>query len=245
MLAARLTRRGLTLSGGVIAGVLSQNAAPACLPTPLVFSTVNAAAMVAAGQAAAEGVISAKVAALTEGVLKAMFLTKLKTVSAVLAATLLATAAGVFTYHAPAAGQREATQGGEPQPAGKVADKAKTDKDKLHGTWAAVSGETAGKKAPEEFVQKCKVVITGDKISLVGLVRGEKETGVEGTFKLDPAAMPKAIDISLTNREDALGIYEVEGDTLKMCLVEATGKERPTEFVGKDQQIHLKKSKEK
>jgi hypothetical protein len=45
---------------------------------------------------------------------------------------------------------------------------------------------------------------------LVGLVRGEKETGVEGTFKLDPAAMPKAIDISLTNREDALGIYEVE-----------------------------------
>jgi uncharacterized protein (TIGR03067 family) len=102
-----------------------------------------------------------------------------------------------------------------------------------------VSGEAGGEKAPEEFVQKCKVVIAGDKITLVGLVKGEKEKGVEGTFKLDPAAKPRAIDIILTNREDALGIYEVEGDTLKMCLVEATGNERPTEFAGKGQQILL------
>src|SRR5262249_4205267 len=125
----------------------------------------------------------------------------------------------------------------EPQPAGKVADKAKTDQDKLQGTWVAVSGEAGGKKAPEEFVQKCKVVIAGDKITLAGLVKGEKDKGVEGTFKLDPAAQPKAIDINLINREDALGIYEVAGDTLKMCLVEATGSERPTDFAGKGQQI--------
>src|SRR5262249_1090056 len=95
MLAARLPRRGLTLSGGLIAAGLSRNAVSACVPPPLVFATIKAAAMVAAGQAAAGGVISAKVAALTEGVLKAMFLTKLKTVVTVaLAVTLIATAAG-------------------------------------------------------------------------------------------------------------------------------------------------------
>jgi uncharacterized membrane protein YebE (DUF533 family) len=63
---------------------LSQGAASACLRAPLVVSTVKAATAVAAGQAAASGVISAKVAALTEGVIKAMFLTKLKFATAVL-----------------------------------------------------------------------------------------------------------------------------------------------------------------
>jgi RNA polymerase sigma factor (sigma-70 family) len=245
MLAARLTRRGLTLSGGLIAAALSENAASACVPSPLALSTVKAAAKLAAGPAAAGGVIPPKVAALTAGVLQAMFLTRLKTVgSVVLAATLFAAAGGVFTYHTLAAEQQAATKGGEPHLPGKAPDKAKTGKDKLQGTWVAVSGEAGGKKAPEEFVQKCKVVIAGDKITLVGLVKGEKEKGVEGTFKLDPAAQPKAIDISLTNREDALGIYEVDGDTLKMCLVEATGNERPSEFTGKGQQILivLKKS---
>ena len=245
LLAARLTRRGLTLPGGLIAVVLSENAAPACVPAPLVFSTVKATANLAAGPAAAGGMISAKVAALTEGVLKAMFLTRLKTLGTVLlAATLLAAAGGLFTYNSLAAEQEEATKGGEPQPSGKPADKAKADRDKLQGAWVAVSGETGGKKAADEFVEKCKVVIAGDKITLVGLVRGEKENGVEGTFKIDPAAKPSAIDISLTNREDARGIYEVDGDTLKLCLIEATGSERPTEFTGKGQQIliALKKS---
>jgi RNA polymerase sigma factor (sigma-70 family) len=238
LLAARLTRRGLTLSGGLIAAALSENAASACVPSPLVFSTVKAAAKLAAGPAATGGLISAKVAALTEGVLKAMYLTKLKTVvGVVLAATLFAAAGGVFTYHILAAEHKEATKGDEPQLPGKAPDKAKTDKDKLQGIWVAVSGEAGGKKAPEEFVQKCKIVIAGDKITLAGLVRGEKEKGVEGTFKLDTAATPRAIDISLTNREDALGIYAVDRDTLKMCFVEATGNERPTEFAGKGQQI--------
>jgi RNA polymerase sigma factor (sigma-70 family) len=245
MLAARLARRGLTLSGGLIAAALSENAASACVPSPLVLSTVKAAAKLAAGPAAAGGLIPPKVAALTAGVLKAMFLTRLKTVvSVVLAATLFAAAGGVVTYHTMAAEQEAATRGGEPHLPAKAPDKAKTDKDKLQGTWIAVSGEAGGKKAPEEFVHKCKVVIVGNKVTLVGLVKDEKENGVEGTFKVDPAEKPPAIDISLTNREDALGIYEVDGDTLKMCFVEATGNERPTAFTGKGQQILivLKKS---
>ena len=78
MLAKRLARRGLAVSGGALAAVLSQNAASAGVPTSVVSSTIKAASLFAAGQAAATGVISAKVAALTEGVLKAMLLTKLK-----------------------------------------------------------------------------------------------------------------------------------------------------------------------
>jgi RNA polymerase sigma factor (sigma-70 family) len=103
MLARRLANRGLTLSCGIIATVLSEKAASASVPLPLVTSTVKAARLFAAGQAAS-GVVGAKVAALTEGVLKAMLLTKLKIVTAVLLviAVLGAGLAGL-NYHAQAA----------------------------------------------------------------------------------------------------------------------------------------------
>jgi RNA polymerase sigma factor (sigma-70 family) len=241
MLAKRLARHGLAVSGGTLAGVLLQSAASASVPTSVISSTIEAARLFAAGQAAAASVISVKVAALTEGVLKAMLLTKLKTVLTVLlAVSLIGTAASVFTYRTLAGEQKEATQQAGAKPAGKVADEPKTDKsdkDKLQGSWTAVSGEMGEKEVPEEAVKNCKFVFTGDKVVIIGLFRGEKEKGVEGTFKLAPTTKPKAIDITITNKEDALGIYDVEGDTLKICMVEATGNERPNEFAGKDKQI--------
>jgi RNA polymerase sigma factor (sigma-70 family) len=85
MLAKRISRRGVALSGGALAAALSQNVASAQLPSSLVVSTIKAATFIAAGHAtAAAGMISAKVASLTEGVLKTMLLTKLKIVTAVL-----------------------------------------------------------------------------------------------------------------------------------------------------------------
>jgi uncharacterized protein (TIGR03067 family) len=84
LLAKRLASRGLVLSGGSLAAVVSQNVAAASVPTALMGSTVKAATMIAVGQATVAGVVPAKVAALTEGVMKAMLVTKLKTVTAAL-----------------------------------------------------------------------------------------------------------------------------------------------------------------
>jgi RNA polymerase sigma factor (sigma-70 family) len=101
LLARRLARHGLGLSGGALAAMLSENAAAACVPAALVSSTVQAATLYAAGQA-----VAAKVAALTEGVLKAMLLNKLKAGAAVLViAGLLATAAGAVVVGQPPAGE--------------------------------------------------------------------------------------------------------------------------------------------
>ena len=97
MLAKRLARHGLAVSGGALAAVLSQNVASAGVPTSVVSSTIKAASLVAAGQAAA-GMISAKVAALTEGVLKAMLLTKLKIATVVLLVAVAAAGSGGFPY---------------------------------------------------------------------------------------------------------------------------------------------------
>jgi RNA polymerase sigma factor (sigma-70 family) len=78
MLAKRLARHGLPVAGGVLGTMLAQNATSASVPSCVLSSTIKAASLFAAGQVAAAGLISAKAAALTEGVLKTMFLSKLK-----------------------------------------------------------------------------------------------------------------------------------------------------------------------
>jgi RNA polymerase sigma factor (sigma-70 family) len=78
MLAKRLNRLGVALSGGAIAAMLARNAATAGAPTILVSSTVHAAAAMAAGNTIAAEVASANTVALMEGAMKTMLLTKLK-----------------------------------------------------------------------------------------------------------------------------------------------------------------------
>ncbi|HEV3436356.1 MAG TPA: sigma-70 family RNA polymerase sigma factor [Gemmata sp.] len=92
MLAKRLARRGVALSGGLPAVILVQNVATACVSPSLISSTVKAAALIAAGQVPAVGVVPAKVAVLMEGVKTSMMPTKLKLFTAV----LLALGTGAF-----------------------------------------------------------------------------------------------------------------------------------------------------
>jgi RNA polymerase sigma factor (sigma-70 family) len=94
MLAKRLARHGVVLSGGALLAALFQGAASAAVPAPLVTSTVQAATAIAAGQAAA-AVVSVPVAALAEGVVKAMLIKKLKLTTLVLAAVLVGVTAVV------------------------------------------------------------------------------------------------------------------------------------------------------
>lgn len=78
LLRARLVRRGLTLSVGSLASLFSCNRASACVPKALEVCTLKAATVCAAGKSMATGLVSAHVAILTQGVLKNMYLTKLK-----------------------------------------------------------------------------------------------------------------------------------------------------------------------
>jgi RNA polymerase sigma factor (sigma-70 family) len=100
MLARRLAQRGVVLSGGALAAVLPQHAASACVPPSVASSTIKAACLFAAGQAASTGVISAKAAALTGGVLKTMLLTKRKVATAGLLLVTVVGAGGLLGYQA-------------------------------------------------------------------------------------------------------------------------------------------------
>ncbi len=81
MLAKRLGRHGLAVSGGVLGTVVSQNMASAGVPASVMSNTIKTGTLLAAGQVAG---ISPHVAALIEGVMKAMLMTKLKAGAAVL-----------------------------------------------------------------------------------------------------------------------------------------------------------------
>jgi RNA polymerase sigma factor (sigma-70 family) len=106
-LAMQLTKHGLTLSGGVIAAALAQESAFARLPSALLASMTKAANLFAApGQYMAAGVVSAKVAALTYGVLKTMLLAKLR-LGVSLALLLAFIGIGREVYRANASGSSE------------------------------------------------------------------------------------------------------------------------------------------
>jgi RNA polymerase sigma factor (sigma-70 family) len=95
MLAGRLSRRGLAISGAALAA-LAEGAASAQVPAALVCSTTRAAALVAAGQLAA---VTTPAAVLMRGALKAMLMAKLKlVVGTVLVAAALG--AGGLAYRA-------------------------------------------------------------------------------------------------------------------------------------------------
>jgi hypothetical protein len=115
MLARRLAGRGVVLSGGTLAAVLAHHAASACVPPAVVSSTIQAAAVLAAGRGATAGAISAKVVALTDGVLKTMVLTKLKLATAAVLMASVVGAGGLLSYHALAAEPARARGRTEPQ----------------------------------------------------------------------------------------------------------------------------------
>jgi RNA polymerase sigma factor (sigma-70 family) len=83
LLAKQLARDGLALPGAALGAAFAQAAGPPGVPGSLVTGTVRAASHLAAGGGPGPGLTSANVAALTEGVLKSMLLTKLKSAIAV------------------------------------------------------------------------------------------------------------------------------------------------------------------
>src|SRR5262249_21532167 len=95
-LARRLARHGLVVGNGSLAAVLLQNVAKAGVPAALMSSTSKAVSALIAGQTLMASGISANVANLTEGVLKAMLFTKLKTAATVFCAIGLIGTLGLY-----------------------------------------------------------------------------------------------------------------------------------------------------
>jgi uncharacterized protein (TIGR03067 family) len=129
----------------------------------------------------------------------------------------------------------------------------KKEKQQLQGTWVAKSVKIKGKA--DEKLKGAKFIFSGDKLTME--FDGKKQ---EGTYSIAPTKSPKHIDLTFERegRKDLdRGIYQIEGDTLKMCvrggrgkfdregnLVEEKVADRPEKFDAKDSAlITLKREK--
>ena len=114
--------------------------------------------------------------------------------------------------------------------AGPAEDRAKKDEANIQGTWKVVYREFVGKKTPEAELKKWpNMVIKGGKMTVDD---GNKKEVIP--YKLDPSQSPKAIDLANTGpmgKETTRAIYELDGDTLKLCWCEKVN-ERPNTFTG-------------
>jgi uncharacterized protein (TIGR03067 family) len=108
-------------------------------------------------------------------------------------------------------------------------DKAGTsDKDKLQGAWKVVSGVKGGKDMPAEMLKSVEMSFVGDK-----MVVKNNNMQAEFPFKIDATKKPKEMDITLPDGKTGTGIYELDGDTLKVAHGEV-GDPRPKDFTSKE-----------
>ncbi len=111
-------------------------------------------------------------------------------------------------------------------------DDVEGDLEKIRGGWKVVSAEDSGHKTPDEVIKNLKWVITKDKITYTF---GEKIT--EWSYKLDPAKKPKWIDLR-EGDHTTLGIYDLDGDNLRICFPEGGAGERSTAFESKANSVN-------
>lgn len=103
----------------------------------------------------------------------------------------------------------------------------------LEGEWSMVSGQANGQDMPKEFVNTGKRVAKDGEVTIS--IGGQ--VFFKAKFTIDPTKKPKTIDYVMTEGftkgKKQLGIYELDGDTVKFCFA-APDKERPKDFTSKE-----------
>jgi RNA polymerase sigma factor (sigma-70 family) len=210
LLARRMSRHGLALSGGTLALALAGRAAMACPPT-LVVSTLKVAAAFAAGPAAA-GAIPAKIVALTKGVLQTMLLSKLKLVAAVIAALAVAALGGALLYRAQPRAEAAAPASAAPAQAADDPDKAAAkDDETLKITLAALEKALydAGVKQDADGYGK---FLADDYVGFSVGHRYTKEDNVRGVRAARISADYKMSDMELIRLNEKAAIISYKGE---------------------------------
>jgi uncharacterized protein (TIGR03067 family) len=170
------------------------------------------------------------VAALAEGVLKTMMITKLRAMAGIILAIAIALGGTGWLAHYALADKGDGQKPFVAKPKAALQDAAKPQKDEeaIQGTWYVTKAQFNGDPVPDEDLRLFKFVVKADRIEL-GVEEGKKEIG----FKLDPSKKPKEMAVVLTEgdeKKNGTWIYKLEGKQLTICGVEKPDGPAPKDF---------------
>jgi uncharacterized protein (TIGR03067 family) len=101
----------------------------------------------------------------------------------------------------------------------------KEDMKQLQGNWTVVSIQVNGKDLPQDKIGDPNAAIKGDEYRIHDF---------RLRVTIDPTKMPKTIDMDGKDGNgkplSMIGIYELDGDALKICFAKPGAKERPTKM---------------
>jgi RNA polymerase sigma factor (sigma-70 family) len=227
MLARRLARRGVAVSAAALSSALASQAATAgTIPAgTLIGTTVQASLAAASGGSLAAGAVSAKAAVLTEGVLHAMYISKIKFVATVGLSVLLAgTGAGVVHQIAfadkPKAVAKEA-------PAGGKSDKAGWTRPDVSGSVVAVVEEgkrvtlQTSKGTKERAPDEVRINTEGADVtfSAIGPLEDRVAEGYQANIWLQPGSTDKAAKVRYSGHQSFKALSrspDIEGQVASM-----------------------------
>lgn len=207
-LRSRLARSGLSVSGAVLAASLTSNAGASEIPAAFASNTTRAAELFAAGKLVGDGIHSAALATEVIGMVAKVKATLSLAAAFAVAATI---AIGLYCY------------------ATGLTEEQMSEIERLQGTWVVVAVEEAGEQIPEEQFRavNSRAIFDGTRLYRRQTTPDGKDVGEELSFAVDPTRSPKTIDVSQQGKTRR-GIYQLEGDTLAICIDRAGG--RPSDF---------------
>lgn len=108
------------------------------------------------------------------------------------------------------------------------ADFDSQDQEKLQGVWAVVGFEQDGISIPREQAEALSLLIIFDENRLLHKRNGHIVN--EATYSINPGTSPKELDTTDKNGRKELGIYQLEKNSLVICVSVRLGKQRPLKF---------------
>ena len=104
----------------------------------------------------------------------------------------------------------------------------------MEGDWKVEKMTAGGQELPAEAVAKITFTIKD------GEITPSDNPADKAKLKLDPSKKPAHLDLTDKSNKTVPGIYEVSGETLKLCFADEPAATRPTEFASpKDSKVVL------
>jgi uncharacterized protein (TIGR03067 family) len=115
---------------------------------------------------------------------------------------------------------------------------SRTDEELLQGSWTLVAGETGAEKFPQEMLKTRPAPRLYFQDGLLIMTWFEPDQFQEGPYRLDPSPTPKTFDHLIDFKKPGLGLYQLEGDTLRLCM-SLSGEVRPASFATRPEDRNL------